>query len=124
MEIVALPAWGALYYVFSPLTFSVTNSFRNECHRSGPSISQQIKIWSTSEKEAEKLRRKDLRKAAKRDQRGDGAGGGGAAGGTGGGLDWLQSVGFEDEYLKQARVACVSLFSLSSAVCCSSFVFR
>ncbi|CAM9979009.1 unnamed protein product, partial [Ectocarpus fasciculatus] len=76
--------------------------------RSGPTISRQIKIWSTSEKEAEKLRRKDLKKVAKR---GGGVGGGqgqqgGGAGGRdgGGGLDWLQSVGFEEEYLKQERL--------------------
>lgn len=83
--------------------------------RSGPSISQQIKIWSTAEKEAEKLRRKDQKKAAKRAQgQGQGVskrGGGGASGG----LDWLQSVGFEDEYLKQvisgaARRTCVLRF--------------
>ncbi|CAN0077810.1 unnamed protein product, partial [Laminaria digitata] len=40
--------------------------------RSGPSISHQIKIWSTSEKEAEKVRRKNMKKAAKRGQRGPG----------------------------------------------------
>lgn len=77
--------------------------------RSGPTISRQIKIWSNSEKEAEKLRRKDLKKAAKRGEGGV-AGGqgqqGGGAGGRdgGGGLDWLQSVGFEEEYLKQVCV--------------------
>ena len=71
--------------------------------RSGPSISHQIKIWSTAEKEAEKARRKNLKKAAKRGQRGAGGefGGEGGAGVGGAGLDWLQSVGFEDEYLKQ-----------------------
>lgn len=66
--------------------------------RSGPSISRQIKVWSAAEKEAEKHRRKDMKK--KKQNQG---GGSGAGAGTGGGLDWLQSVGFEDEYLQQAR---------------------
>ena len=87
-----------------PSTLGGYNGYNVRCFiRSGPSISQQIKIWSTSEKEAEKLRRKDQKRAAKRGQRGQGdskRGGGGASGGAGG-LDWLQSVGFEDEYLKQ-----------------------
>lgn len=89
--------------------------------RSGPSISRQIKIWSAAEKEAEKHRRKDMKK--KKQNQG---GGSGAGAGTGGGLDWLQSVGFEDEYLQQAREIENLLRFITPLIsdCCCPFLYR